>query len=62
MSAILGNAVALLLVALLVAVCVRNLWKDAKQGGCGSGCAGCAGCANGSCIHCAGHVRKGKAS
>ena len=54
MPPILGNAIALLCVALLVAVCVRNLWKDAKSGGCG-GCAGCGGGnACGGCPHCAG--------
>ncbi|MBR4212015.1 MAG: FeoB-associated Cys-rich membrane protein [Oscillibacter sp.] len=50
----LGNAVALLLVVLLAAACVRNLWRDAKRGGCG-GCAGCSG-------HCAGCARKGNPS
>ncbi|MBQ9492716.1 MAG: FeoB-associated Cys-rich membrane protein [Oscillibacter sp.] len=54
MSPILGNAIALLAVALLVTVCARYLWKDAKRGG----CAGCAGCGNGHCARCPGHVRK----
>lgn len=50
MPPILGNVIALLGVALLVAACARNLWKDAKQGGCG----GCAGCGGKACSHCAG--------
>lgn len=50
MPPILGNAIALLGVALLVAACARNLWKDAKQGG----CAGCGGNACGACPRCAG--------
>ncbi|MBQ9521634.1 MAG: FeoB-associated Cys-rich membrane protein [Oscillospiraceae bacterium] len=53
MSPILGNAIALLAVALLVAVCVRNLWRDARRGGCG-GCGGCSG----QCSHCAGCAAK----
>lgn len=54
MPPILGNAIALLFVALLVAVCVRNLRKDAQSGGCCSGCAGCGGCHGGACAHCDG--------
>lgn len=52
MSPILGNAIALLAVALLAAGCVRNLWRDAKRGGCG----GCSG----QCSHCAGCAAKGR--
>ena len=44
MSPIVGNAIALLAVALLAAGCVRKLWKDAKRGGCGGNCSHCAGC------------------
>lgn len=46
MSPVLGSAIALLGVALLVAGCVRTLWRDARRGGCG-------GC-NGQCGHCPG--------
>lgn len=44
MAVFLGNAVAVLLVALLVAVCARELIRGHKSGGC-AGCSGsCAGC------------------
>ena len=43
MAVFLGNAIALLLVALLVAVCVRELIQGHKSGGCSGGCAGCSG-------------------
>ena len=47
-SPILGNIIAAGFVILLVALCVRFLWKDAKSGGC-AGCSGhCASC-GGSC-------------
>ncbi len=48
-----GDAIVLLAVAALVAACVRNLWRDAKSGGC-SGCAGCGGCHGNACSRCAG--------
>ena len=50
MQAIVGNAVAVLMIAGLVAVCIRSLWNDHKNG---SGCAGCSGCSGGSCAGCA---------
>ena len=43
MEVVLGNAIAVLLVALLVAVCVRELIQGHKIGGCSGGCAGCSG-------------------
>ncbi len=49
MQAVFGNAVVILMVALLVAVCIRSLWNDHKNGG---GCAGCSGCSGGSCAGC----------
>lgn len=65
MPVILGNIIALSLVALLVYVCARNLWGGHKSGGCG-GCSGnCASCGGGcSCggIHKekAGHISAGQ--
>ena len=52
MPAVIGNLIAVLLVALLVGVSVLELIKERKKGGCGgcSGCCGsCAGCAK--CPH-----------
>ena len=51
MPPILGNAIALLMVAALVYVCARNLWLDHRQGG---GCASCGGSCGGSCAGCGG--------
>ena len=48
MSAIIGNAIAALLVAGLVAVCAAEILKGHKSGSCGGGCAGCSG----SCSSC----------
>ncbi|MBO6163434.1 MAG: FeoB-associated Cys-rich membrane protein [Lachnospiraceae bacterium] len=53
MSVILGNAIAILLVVMLVVVCVREIWKGHQSGGCGSCSGGCAGC-SGSCASCGG--------
>ena len=43
MPAILGNLIAILLVALLVFVSGREIWKSHKSGGCGGSCSGCSG-------------------
>ena len=51
MPVVLGNAIAILMVAALVAVCAREIWKGHKKGGCGGSCAGCSGCC-GSCGGC----------
>ena len=54
MSVIMGNAIAILLVAGLVGASVREIWKEHKSGGCG-GCTGCSKCCkgcSGSCSSC----------
>ena len=51
MSVIIGNGIAILLVAALVGLSARELWKGHQSGGCG-GCSGdCAGCSS-SCHSC----------
>jgi len=46
MSVIVGNGIAVLLVAALVGLSARELWKGHQSGGCG-GCSGdCAGCSS----------------
>lgn len=44
MSPVLGNGIALILVALLVYACARSLWKTHRAGGCGGNCASCGSC------------------
>ncbi|MBR2765536.1 MAG: FeoB-associated Cys-rich membrane protein [Blautia sp.] len=50
MNTILGNGIALLLVAGLVLLSLRELWKGHRKGGCGSCAGGCSGCCA-SCSH-----------
>ena len=50
MPVFLGNLIAVLLVAGLLAVCIKEILKSHKNGGCG----GCSGCSGGSCAGCAG--------
>lgn len=57
MNAVLGNLIAILLVAGLVACCVRELVQSHKGGGCG-GCAGCSG----NCASCSHHQGAGRKS
>lgn len=51
MPPILGNIIALALVALLVYICARNLWGPHRAGGCTGSCSSCSrGCScGGSC-------------
>ena len=44
MTPVIGNCIALSLVALLVYVCVRNLLRRHKAGGCSGNCASCGSC------------------
>lgn len=51
MSVIIGNGIAILLVAALIVLSAREIWKSHQSGGCG-GCSGnCAGCSS-SCHSC----------
>lgn len=43
MPVVLGNIIAILIVAGLVWISVREIRKNHKSGGCGGGCAGCSG-------------------
>ncbi|MBQ9061251.1 MAG: FeoB-associated Cys-rich membrane protein [Eubacterium sp.] len=55
-----GPVIAALMVAGLVAVCGREIYKGHKSGGCGGCSGGCSGC-SGSCASCSGcahHVRQ----
>ncbi len=46
MASLIGNAVAVLLVCLLVRICAGEIIKSSKSGGC-AGCGGsCAGCSH----------------
>ena len=57
MSPILGNLVVILILAVIVGLCVRSLWRSHKHGGgCGGDCSHCGGChgeqkTEGSCPH-----------
>lgn len=45
MPPILGNLIVLLVLAIVVALAIRSLWRSHKQGGhCNGGCACCGGC------------------
>ncbi len=44
MPAILGNLIVLLVLAAVVALAVRSLWRGRKRGGCNGVCASCGGC------------------
>lgn len=49
MSGVIGNAIVILVLAVVVALAVRSLWKDHKSGGqCTGDCSSCGGC-RGSC-------------
>ncbi|MBR0398356.1 MAG: hypothetical protein IJI10_08805 [Eubacterium sp.] len=60
MMAVIGPVIAALMVAGLVAVCSREIYKGHKSGGCGGcsgGCSGCSGSCSG-CSGCAHHVKQ----
>lgn len=44
MPPILGNLIVLLVLAGVVALAIRSLWKSHKSGGHCAGCSGCSGC------------------
>ncbi len=45
MSPVLGNLIVLLVLALVVALAVRSLWRNHKRGGhCNGDCAHCGSC------------------
>lgn len=49
MPSILGNLLVIAVLAIVVALAVRSLWREHKSGsGCGGNCASCKGC-HGSC-------------
>lgn len=51
MSPLLGNAIVILVLAGMVALAVRSLWRSHKAGGqCSGDCSRCGGC-GGSCHH-----------
>ena len=60
MNVIFGNLTAILLVAGLAALCVRELVKEHKSGSCG-GCAGCGGNCASCSKHRPVHLAEGKA-
>jgi hypothetical protein len=47
---ILGPVIVVAVLALVIFLCGRTLWKDHKAGG---SCGGCTGCSGGSCGGCA---------
>lgn len=49
MPSILGNLIVIAALVIVVALAIRSLWKEHKNGGgCGGNCASCQGC-HGSC-------------
>ena len=45
MPSILGNAIVIAVLAIVVALAVRSLWKSHKSGGhCSGDCSSCGGC------------------
>lgn len=57
MPAFLGEWVVGLVLALVVFLAIRSLWKGHKSGGhCGGSCSGCAGCSGSGCCS----VHRGK--
>lgn len=45
MSAVLGNLIAIAVLAAVVALAVRSLWRSRRSGGgCNGDCASCGGC------------------
>ena len=59
MMAVIGPVIAALMVAGLAAVCVREIYKGHKSGGCGGCSGGCSGC-SGSCSGCSGCAHRMK--
>jgi len=60
MMAVIGPVIAALMVAGLAAICVREIYKGHKSGGCGGcggGCSGCSGSCSG-CSSCAHRVKQ----
>lgn len=49
MSAILGNLIVILVLLAVVALAVRSILRDRKQGGCSGDCAHC-GCCHGQSV------------
>ena len=50
MSGIWGNVIVLAVLAIVVALAARSLWKERKNGGgCSGDCASCRGGCHGSC-------------
>ncbi|MBR2527122.1 MAG: FeoB-associated Cys-rich membrane protein [Blautia sp.] len=58
MKAIIGNGITILLIAGLLALAIRELWKSHKSGGCSCGCGGCPG----SCSACGRYSSTGSES
>ena len=50
MPSILGNLIVIAVLAVVVGLAVRSLWREHKHGGCGGDCSCCGGC-HGGC-HC----------
>lgn len=45
MSPVFGNLIVILVLAIVVSLAVRSLWRSHKQGGhCNGDCASCGGC------------------
>ena len=59
MMAVIGPVIAALMVAGLAAICVREIYKGHKSGGCGGCSGGCSGC-SGSCSGCSGCAHRMK--
>ena len=59
MMAVIGPVIAALMVAGLAAICVREIYKGHKSGGCGGSSGGCSGC-SGSCSGCSGCAHRMK--
>ena len=43
MSPLLSNLIVILILAVIVFLAVRSIWRNRKNGGCGYGCTGCTG-------------------
>ncbi len=56
MPPILSNIIVILILAVIIFLAVRSIWRNRRKGGCGYGCAGCTG----NCISCPGAIESQK--